>query len=226
MVTAQRWVQGTFLDRLGPDVRTELLSLAVRRRFAAGRHLLREGETSSHVELLLQGFVKVTTVVEDVEALLSIRMPGDILGETGALGERPRTATVTACGPVVSAVVTKPAFSRFLREHPEASFNMAAVMGERLRWANQQRADFTAYSAEVRLGRLLLEIARKCGHETDEGLSVGVSLSQPELATMIGAADATVQKAIRHLRDAGALVTGYRSITILDVAALQRICDD
>src|SRR5689334_15673319 len=130
------WVPGTFLAGLTDAARDDLLALGVPRRFEAGRHLMTEGDVASHIELLLSGFVKVTTIVGDVEALLSIRMPGDLIGETGTLGNRTRTATVTACGRVVSAVVNKANFSAFLRRHPEAAIDMAAVMGERLRWAN------------------------------------------------------------------------------------------
>jgi CRP/FNR family cyclic AMP-dependent transcriptional regulator len=214
------FIAGTFLAGLAPPALNELLAVGVRRRFAAGRHLLVEGDAGSHVELLLGGFVKVTTVEGDGETLLSIRMPGDLIGETGALGDRPRTATVTACGEVIAAVVTKPQFTAFLRRYPDAAVNMTAVIGERVRLANQRRADFNAYPAEVRLARLLIEIARTCGRPTSEGLDIGVPLSQPELATMVGAAEATGQKAIRDLKDGNLIRTGYRRIVIVDFEAL------
>jgi CRP/FNR family transcriptional regulator, cyclic AMP receptor protein len=219
-VMVDTWIAGTFLAKLSTEARAELFTVAVRRRFDSGRRLFVEGDRSSHVELLINGFVKVTTSVGGVEALLAIRMPGDILGETGALGDRPRTATVTACGRITSAVVTRANFSAFLRRHPDAALNMAAVMGERLRWANRRRADFAAFPAEVRLAGLLVEIARICGHRTDAGLSVGVALSQPELATMVGVAQVTAQKAIRDLRARRVIRTGYRSIVIVDLDAL------
>jgi CRP/FNR family cyclic AMP-dependent transcriptional regulator len=220
------WVTGTFLAGLKPDARDDLLALGTRRPFEAGRRLLVEGDTGSHVEVLVSGFVKVTTVEGDGETLLSIRVPGDIIGETGSLGDRPRTATVTACGPVVSMVVSKANFSAFLRRHPDAAINMTAIMGERLRSANQRRADFNAYPAEVRLARLLIEIARNCGQPVQDGLSVGVPLTQPELATMVGVAEATAQKAIRELRDGNVIRTGYRSIVIVDLDALRAIAGE
>jgi CRP/FNR family cyclic AMP-dependent transcriptional regulator len=209
--------------RAGSDY---LLATGVGRRSAAGRHLLVEGELGSHIELLLSGFAKVTTIEGDGEILLSIRRPGDIIGETGALGDRPRTATVTACGEATAAVVTKVEFTEFLRRHPDAALNMTAVIGERVRLANQRRADFHAYPAEIRLARLLVEIARTCGRHTDEGLDLGIPLSQPELATMAGAAEATAQKAIRDLKDGNLIRTGYRRIVIVDLDALLVLAGD
>jgi hypothetical protein len=51
-------------------------------------------------------------------------------------------------------------------------------------------------------------------------LSIQVELSQSELATMIGTADVTVQKAIRALRRAGLIKVGYRQITVDDIERL------
>ncbi|WP_345540272.1 Crp/Fnr family transcriptional regulator [Phytohabitans rumicis] len=219
------WTPGSFLASLPPDKCAELLASGVRRQFGAGRPLLREGELSTHVEVLIRGFVKVTNVLDGVEVLMAIRMPGDILGEMAALTGRPRMATVTTCGRVTSCVLSKGEFRRFLRENPAAALNMAAALGERLRWSNQRRSDFAAYPAEVRLARLLVEIATTCGRQTDDGLSLGVPLSQPELATMIGVAEATVQKAFRELRECGVIRTGYRQITVVDVPALRVLGD-
>jgi CRP/FNR family transcriptional regulator, cyclic AMP receptor protein len=216
-----RYAPGSFLDRLPLPVRAQLLALGTERRFEGGRRLLREGDHGVHVELLTGGFVKITAIVEGVETLLAIRVPGDILGETAALTGRPRMATVTTCGHVTSVVVSQPVFHDFMRRNPEVALYMAATMGERLRWANLRRADFAAYPAEVRLARILAEIAEKIGHRSDEGIVIGVGISQSELATMIGIAEATAQKAIRDLRRGGAITTGYRSITVVDIDRLR-----
>jgi CRP-like cAMP-binding protein len=226
-VTAQplipRWAPGTFLDRLPPDQVTELLRLGVRRVFDTGRTMLREGERSTHVELVIRGFVKVTNLADGVEVLVGIRMPGDLLGEVAGLTGGPRIATATACGRVTSVVVRAAEFHRFLRAHPEATFSMGAAMGDRLRWANTRRTDFAAFPAEVRLARLLVDIATACGRPTDEGITIAVALSQPELATMIGVSEATVHKAFRDWREAGVLRTGYRRVTVVDLPALRAL---
>lgn len=205
---------GSFLNRLSTRDRLELLALGARREFPPGRRLLREGADDDHVELLNRGFVKVTTVVHGIEALMAIRLPGDIVGEVAALTGGPRMATVTACGRVVSTVISRATFKGFLGRHPEAALHMGAIMGERLRWANQRRADFAAFPAEVRLARILAEIARICGERTEDGILIGVALSQAELATMIGVADVTLQKAMRDLRERGLIRTGYRRVTV------------
>jgi CRP-like cAMP-binding protein len=193
----------------------------VQRHFAAGRILLREGDRSTHVELLSRGFVKITNVVDGVEVLMGIRMPGDFVGELAGLTGKPRIATATACGQVTSSVITRRDFHNFMRQHPDAAMTMAAVMGERLRWANERRTDFAAFPAGTRLARLLVEIALTCGQRMDGELTIAVPLSQPELATMVGVSDATVQKVLRDLRENGSIRTGYRHITVVVLPALR-----
>jgi CRP/FNR family transcriptional regulator, cyclic AMP receptor protein len=219
------WPPGTFLAGLSPAATTELLGLGVRREFAPGRVMLREGDRNSHVEMLVSGFAKVTTIVAGVEALLSIRLAGDIVGEIGALTGQPRTATVVACGRVASFVVSHADFHRFLRSYPEAAVGVTAAVGAQLRWANRRRTDFAAYPAHQRLARVLLEIAEACGRRTSDGVEIGVTLTQPELATMIGVAEATVQKALHELRGRGLIRTGYRRITVLDLPGLRAMSE-
>lgn len=217
---------GSFLSRLPPHTREALLAVGAKRRFEAGRVLLREGELSDHVELLLRGYVKVTELVGAVDRLMAIRVPGDIVGETAMLTGRLRTATVTACGQVTSTVVSGAQFHHFLRQYPQAAVAMAATMGERLYWANIRRKDFAAYPADVRVARVLIELARICGRKADDGSTViAVQLSQTELATMVGVAEPTAQKAIRELREANLIRTGYRLMTIVDINALDVVAN-
>jgi CRP-like cAMP-binding protein len=218
--------RGTLLAGLSPATRAALLAQARIRDFEPGQVLMREGDDeSTHVELLLQGFVKVTVIVDDIEALLSIRVPGDVLGESPLLRDRARTATVTACSQVRSAAVTRANFRRFLDEHPSVAMTLAATMSDRLLWANQRRGDFAAFPAHVRLARVLASLGRTCGTQTSDGITLGVMLSQAELATMVGIADATMHKALGDLRRRDLIRTGYRQITLVDVDALQSLVD-
>jgi len=223
---ASVWPPGTFLAGLSPPTVGELLRLGTLRRFEPGRVLIREGEHNTHVELLVRGIVKVTTVVAGAEALLSFRLPGDLVGEMSALTGQARNATVTACGWVNSRVITHAEFQRVLRRHPEVAVRIAATVVQQLRWANRRRTDFRAYPAHVKLARLLVDIADTCGRQTADGVELGVKLSQPELATMIGIAEATVQKAIQNLRLRGLIQPRYRRMVIVDIDALRTLGTD
>lgn len=216
--------EGTFLGSLPPSVADGLVAGSTRKQFESGRVLIREGDAETHVILLLSGFVKVTTAVEGHETLLGIRVPGEVVGELGALTGEPRNATVTACGRVTAGILSQARFEAFLGRRPDASRLIAAAVARQLRWANRRRSDFAAFPAHIRLARLLSEIAEVCGRERADGsVEIAVPLSQPELAAMIAIGQATVQKAMHELRDAGLITTGYRRLVLLDPVRLAKL---
>lgn len=224
--TARGWAPGTFLGSLAPAVADELLRLGVPRRFPGGRTILREGAAAAHVVLVTAGFVKVTTAVDGFGTLLGIRVPGEVIGEIGALTDSPRNATAIACGTVYAVTVARAEFEAFLRRRPDVSQLVMAMIARQLSWANRRRSDFGAFPAHIRLARLLTEVAEACGRPGPDGsVDIAVPLSQPELAAMIAIARATVQKAVSDLRERGLISTAYRRVTVLDPAGLRRLAD-
>jgi CRP-like cAMP-binding protein len=223
---SEEWPARSLLGVLSPPARLELLGLGTGVRFETGAVLLREGWPDKHTLLLLSGFVKVAATVENGEtSLLAVRAAGDTVGEMAALDGAPRSATVTACGPLTARKVQPDALRKLLLRQPEISLALSGIIANRLRWANRRRLDFRGYPAKVRLARLLVELAECYGSGRAEGVEIGCSLTQPEMATMVGAAETTVHKVLSELRKERLLKTGYRVTTILDLPGLMRLAD-
>jgi len=72
------------------------------------------------------------------------------------------------------------------------------------------------------VARRLLDLAERFGKETPEGVKVELPLSQEELASWCGASRESTVKALRTLREVGALTTGRRQVTLHDVDGLRR----
>ena len=79
-----------------------LAVLLVLWHMSPGLVLIREGDPGTAVYLLLAGSVKVTGATDEGGSLLAIRVGGDLVGELAVLDGRPRVATVTTPGPVLS----------------------------------------------------------------------------------------------------------------------------
>jgi CRP/FNR family cyclic AMP-dependent transcriptional regulator len=221
-----KWAPGSFMERLAADERDEVLGAGVTRSVSAGRRLLVEGRSETHVEIIREGYVKVSTEVGGASRLLAVRLPGDIVGEFAAVTSHERSATVTTGEGVVATVIGQQQFLRFLERRPHAAQQLMATVGERLRWANLRRSEFSAFPVHVRLARVLGDIAAACGTETEGGVMIQVPLTQAELATLIGAGPDSVQRASRQLRELGHIGTGYRRIVVRDPAALRALAVD
>src|SRR5438270_3631071 len=103
---ADGWPMGTFMARLTDKARKDLLMLKRPQRFLPETVLLTQGESSQQVYLLrsatlgTSACVKVSArLANGTEALLGIRVSGDVVGELAGLRGSSRNATVTTCSP-------------------------------------------------------------------------------------------------------------------------------
>ncbi|MEV6759581.1 Crp/Fnr family transcriptional regulator [Streptomyces sp. NPDC051105] len=216
----------SLLGAVSPDARAELLDMGAATRFEVGEAMLREGDGDRHVLLLLSGFAKVTARVENgEETLLAVRVGGDSVGEMAAMDGAPRSATVTACGAVTVRVMPPDVLHALLARRPDVHLVLTGIVADRLRWANRRRLEFRGYPVKVRLARLLVELATRYGRPGEGGTVLGCRLTQPELAALTGAAETTVQKALRELRAEGLLTTGYAATVIRDLPRLRDLGD-
>ena len=217
------WPPGTFLAGLPESVRQRIFGLGAKQQYAdPGRVLLREGEKTSSVYLLLAGVVKVTGATDGGDALLAIRVGGDFVGELAALDGRPRLATVTTAGTVLARVIGQGEFISFLTRNPDVALAITRGVTDKLRAATARRIDFTGCDVATRFARIMLDLAVRYGERTPVGTVIRCSLTQTELATLAGAAEPTIQRTLRQLRMDGIVTTGYRQTTVLDMPALER----
>jgi CRP-like cAMP-binding protein len=217
------WPPGSLLASLREAGRQRLLAAGAKQQYAgAGRVLIREGDSGTVVYLLLAGSVKVTGATDEGDALLAIRVGGDIVGELAALDGRPRLATVTTAGPVIALVIGGTEFVGLLGRDPELGLAVTRGVTDKLRTATSRRVEFTGCDVNTRFARVLLELAERYGEQTPAGTTIGCPLTQSELATLAGAAEPTVQRALRQLKADGIVATGYRVTTVLDMNALRQ----
>lgn len=193
-----------------------------RRRIRKGTVLFREDSAPTEVILIQQGRVKITSTSESGrETLLAVRGPGDLLGEISALDGARRSAAATAIDSVEMVVVTAGDFVDILGRQPGAGLALVRVLTSRLRDADRKRAEFGTADASVRVARRLLELADRYGVVTAEGVRIDLALTQDELASWTGASREAVAKALRALRDDGAVLTGRKAVTVTDIDRLR-----
>ncbi|MGW0824956.1 Crp/Fnr family transcriptional regulator [Streptomyces sp. NPDC002845] len=212
-----------------------VMALGNRKRYAAGTHLMTEGDWSSHVLIILEGWVTVSVVTDRgaTRLILGLRGPGELLGEMAALDPHPRSATVRALGPTEVQVIAGDAFRRFLALHPRVSGLVIRQLTFRLRSADQERSALASLTVLQRLASRLTELSNGA-HSGPYTPSIPgpspaagpvVQLAQDELAATIGATREAVAKALRLLRTQRIVRTGNRMVEILDPELLALLAD-
>jgi CRP/FNR family cyclic AMP-dependent transcriptional regulator len=209
---------------LPESTREELLGLGTLREYAADSVLMMEGDRTYEVMALIDGWVKIVGETrEGGHALLALRVGGDLVGEQAAIENQPRSATAISAGVTVVQVIGQSDFLRFLGSRPEASMAVSRALSAKLRWSTRRRIDFSGLPVLVRLARVLSELAQLDGRPVREGFEFGYTLTQPELAAMVGASEPSVHKALRQLREDGIVVTGYRKVIVTDPRGLTAV---
>jgi CRP/FNR family transcriptional regulator, cyclic AMP receptor protein len=213
----------TFLEALAPAEAEELRATGRERAYDANVVLFHEGDDAASVIILLSGRAKVTTIGSaGREVIIALRGPGDLVGELAALVEAPRSATVVSIEPVTALIVAGSSFAAYLDRNPRVALVILRMVADRLRYADEQQAQFATHDVVGRVAHRLVEMTERFGVADARGVVVHVPLSQEELAGWTGASREAVNKALQLLRSLGALETGRLRFTVLDPEALRR----
>lgn len=119
----------------------DLASLAADLRQAtcpAGATLLREGERSDRVYIVLSGMFEIIKELGTIdERVFGLRGAGEFLGEMGLLNQDGlRTASARAVTDAQVLELTQSDFDRLLRRYPTIAYDMLRVLSARLRDSN------------------------------------------------------------------------------------------
>jgi CRP/FNR family cyclic AMP-dependent transcriptional regulator len=217
-----------FIEQLDEDDRRALTRLGMTRHYRKGSALLREGERSDHVVLVVRGHVKVVRAASDGrEIVLGRRGPGDLVGELAAIDERPerRSASIVAVEDAVVVLIPADRFLEFLSTHARAAAALLKAVVGRLRDSSDRQVELGAYDVRRRVVHLLLATAEAGGRPSPDGIVIDLGLTQQELASTLGCSRESIARALNHFRNAGLLTTSRRRITLVDLEGLRTLAD-
>ena len=216
-------VSGTFLSLLDDAEPAALLELGTHRGFPRGAVLMYEGEPGERAMILEEGRVKVTRIEPGGhETMLSIRDPGDVVGEVSLIDERPRLATVTALERVRALVIASSVFRAHLERTPRVAVALLEVEMRRFRETTLKRSQFAASDTTGRLAARIVELSERYGAEREDGIEIDLALTQDDIAAWTGASRAGVAKAFQTLRELGWIETHRRRLVVHQLDALRR----
>lgn len=221
MTAGVHHVEGGLL-RFLPDADTRrLLDEGVERSYGAHELLMREGDPTDHVHVLISGWVSVSSTASDgTEILYALRGPGDVIGELAALLGWPRSASVRTLEPVRVVQLTGAAFQRAVRAWPNLSMAVISELAVRLREAESARVDIATMDVSHRVAACLLRLARDHGVVERDRVSVDLPLTQQDIANHVGASLRAVARSLAVLRDRGVVTTTRKRITLARPAVL------
>jgi CRP-like cAMP-binding protein len=176
--------------------------LATAKTYLSGETIFAQGDPCHHVMYVASGTVKLSVVSENGrEAVLAMLGPGNVFGDGSLAGQKARAEGAAAVGATQVLFIGRAEMARLLRENQGLSQWFIAHVVSRLVRVEEDLLDQLLNSAEKRLARALLRLAR-------EGKTGGRSravprVSQETLAGIIGTTRSRVNLFLKKFKRAG-----------------------
>ncbi|MCW5715917.1 MAG: Crp/Fnr family transcriptional regulator [Bauldia sp.] len=204
------------LDQAGRD---ELLTRARRCRYAAGDTVFHLGDPGQSMMAVVSGAVRISLVTsKGRDVVLADIGPGEVFGEVALLDGRERSAGARALTDCELMVLDRRDVIPLLERRPDLSLRLLSLLCGRLRRSDERMADIAFSELPTRLAKTLLAQPGVLGGER-------LSLSQSELAGMVGSARENVNRHLRDWRRRGIVELGKGWVAVARPAELAMIAE-
>lgn len=176
-----------------------------------GELFLLEGEWSDYLYFLIAGLVKVyKTSTNGKEQILHVAPPGESLNDVSTFDGGPNQASMLALTPVHLYGIRKEDLIIVLQQHQRIYLNILKALAYRIRRDSNLVGELSSSQAMARLGKLLL------GKYAGEEETVGLSLTQQDMANMIGTCREVVNRSLKVMEEKGAIRLGRHRVIVLN----------
>jgi len=176
--------------------------MAAARTCLSGETIFAQGGPCDHIMYVLSGTVKLSVVSKNGrEAVVAMLGPGNFFGDGCLGGQKTRPGSAAAVGPTEILLIGRAEMAQLLRKDQRISEWFIAHVVSRIVRVEEDLLDQLLNSAEKRLARALLRLARE-GEAGVRNRSVP-RVSQETLAGMIGTTRSRVNFFLNKFKKSG-----------------------
>ena len=185
------------------------------RELAPGEVAFAAGRPAAGVWIVRGGLLELAVGAGRRRAVVALLRPGDVDGDIHLLLDMAPPYTARAAQHAECLFLEAASFERLLREHPPIARRWLSSVASRLAASQARLLGLLGGSLTEQAARLLVE----------EASDQVVPLPQRTLAAMLGVQRPSLNKVLKQFERRGLLAVGYRSIRILEGAALERLAN-
>jgi CRP-like cAMP-binding protein len=200
------------LEEVGAEGRVALLARSVERQFATGAVLWSAGDPSEGIALVLEGRVRLVRGSHGRQTVIHSDGPGATLGEVPFFTGSPYPATAIAAEPTRCLFLSRAAVTEAMRRDPAVAMFFLRSLSVRIQNLVDKVDQNTVSTVQTRLADFILQRSRgvsssptRVTRRTEIGFSLG--MTQTALAEELGTVREVVVRALRSLRQMGAIET-------------------
>ena len=199
------------LDVITPAGRDILLGQSIERRFATGEVLWSAGDRSEGIALVLEGKVRIVRGSGGRQMVIHSGQAGATLGEVPFFTGSVYPATAIAAEPTRCLFLTHAAVTRAMAADPQVALFFLRRLSQRVESLVEKVDQNTVSSVQTRLALFILErsqdavVASRSSPGKAKRNTFSLGMTQAALAEEIGTVREVVVRALRELRESGAI---------------------
>ncbi len=191
----------------------------------AGSLLFWEGEPAGKLYYIQSGIIKLRKSTEEGrDFILSILQAGDMVFEPDNGAGTAYGFTAEVMEEAELGVIPWKDLERMLMRHGELAVRFMNWMALMQKAAASKFRDLLLFGKPGALASTLIRLSNTFGVMTEDGLKIGLKLTHSELADFIGTTRESVNRMLGALREEGTIDIRRGYIHILNLAALQTVC--
>lgn len=212
-------------NHLNDDEMGEISRASVSSSYRKGDMIVHAGTFFQNLFIIHKGRVKIYRISESgKEQLLRILGPGSFMGELALFGETPITSFAEALEETEICSINKQDINSLILKKPEIAIKVLGEFSRRLENAEKLIEQLGHHDIEKRVASILLELASTEKESENNEITIELSTSKKDLASLIGTTQETLSRKLTHFQDKGIIkLIGHRKILILNKTELQHI---
>jgi len=221
------------------DINELLLNYSsTQKSYTEGSFIYQQDDVQKYLHFLMSGRIKVNLIDSSgAEKTLAIHEPGSFFGETAFFDQHPSFTNAQVVKDSVVLFFSKDQLINLFKDYPEIVFQIFESMGRKIRLLSFQVEYMSFLKIEQRVAVLLLSLFESFGRVCSinnsvpsenctfkgnciDGQHLEITITDQEIADMIGARREAVTKAINKLKKQKLICKHKRTICCPDLNKL------
>ena len=209
---------------VSPEKIKILLSQSIVRKFKPGEMVIGEEDPIRSFYVVISGQLKLyRSSAEGKEQTLQLLGQGDPFGLCTAFATESFPASAMAIEDSAVLLIPGTVMESAARQEPALLFNIIQILSQRLKNSMELIESLALKEIPERLASFLRHETAK--NKSDKKAVIKLTISQRELAKILGATPEALSRALRKMANKGILSTSGREINILDHESLEQLAD-
>jgi len=208
-----------------PKSELEILLRSIEvRSYSPRETIIVEADASRGFFVLRKGRARIFRSGSDGrEQILRLLSAGDTFGEVPVFDGGPHPATVEALEAVEALFISTSVFMEVISRNPSVALALLHHFARRLRSFTELVEQISLQTVQNRIARYLYLTAREEGVQTEEGAIVRRSITQQDLASLVGSVREVVSRTLKVMEDDGLVEVRREEYLVRDLDALRRL---